>query len=78
MARTVIVGRRTYRVLRRGPQSLTLQPLDTEYPHSVLLRDPDPGTRSKFGERWGMSQGHGQRSKVAWYRKISDDVFETV
>ncbi len=38
MAKTVILGKTPYRVLRRDRMAISLKPIDTEYPHSLLLR----------------------------------------
>lgn len=46
--KTVRVGAKVYRVLADRKNSVTVQPLDTEYPHVVIFRMP--------GEtRWGTS-----------------------
>jgi hypothetical protein len=76
MAKTLLLGKRAYRVLTRRRNSITLQPLDTEYPHVLLMRDPDPGTRARYGERWGVSDWDARR--VTWYRKLDDGVFEKI
>ncbi len=74
MARTVLVGKRWWRVLKRWNHSFTLQPLDSEYPHVTILRDPSRPAGSS-GERWGVSDGG---RGVTWYRKVAADVFEAI
>ena len=36
--KTIILGKTPYRVMKRRKQSISLQPIGTEYPHSLLLR----------------------------------------
>lgn len=69
--KTVILGKTPYRVLKRRPHYMDLQPIDTEYPHSLLLRDPTRATA-----RWGHAF-KGNRS-VTWYQQVSDDLFEKI
>ena len=75
--KTVILGKTPYRVLRRDSLHLTLQPIDSEYPHTLLLRDP-PYRADVAADRvrWGISSRDGR--SVTWYRQISDDVFEKI
>lgn len=74
MAKTIILGKRPYRVLKRRKMSIDIHPFDTEYPHSVLLRRSiaDP-SRTDWNDQWGHSVGG---STTTWYRQLSDDVFE--
>lgn len=77
MAKTIILGKTPYRVLRRDSLSISLHPVDSEYPHSLLLRDPPYKTAEEpANPRWGHNS-RGRRD-VTWYRQISDDVFEKV
>ena len=74
MAKTIILGKIPYRVIKRRPYSITAQPIDTEYPHITILRrsvaDPQ---RSEWKDQWGVSRDNG---RVTWYRQLSDDIFE--
>lgn len=74
MAKTIILGKIPYRVLKRHRHSITAQPIDTEYPHITLLRRSvaDP-RRSEWQDQWGVSRGNGG---VTWYRQLSDYIFE--
>lgn len=75
MAKTIILGKTPYRVMKRSALSFSLQPIGSEYPHSLLLRDPPYRTKEPPArERWGHA--HRGSNEVTWYRRISDDVFE--
>jgi len=76
MAKTILLGKTPYRVLRQYRVSFSLQPLSSEYPHSILLRDPPYATKvAPVKERWGHVTG-GRDREAKWYRRISDAVFE--
>jgi len=77
MAKTIILGKTPYRVLKRSGLSISLQPVGTEYPHTLLLRDPPYKTKEPPARpRWGHS--HRDRNEITWYRQLSDDVFEKI
>jgi len=73
VAKTIILGKIPYRVIKRYRYSITVHPIDTEYPHITLLRRSvaDP-RRSEWSDQWGVSRDRG----VTWYRQLSDDIFE--
>lgn len=77
MAKTIILGKTPYRVLKRRKMSISLQPIGTEYPHSLLLRRSvaDP-RRSEWRDQWGHVPRGSDR--VTWYRQLSDDIFEKI
>lgn len=75
--KTIILGKTPYRVLKRDKLHLVLQPINSEYPHLLLLRDPPYVTKeAPARERWGHTPSDGR--SVTWYRKVSDDVFERI
>jgi len=74
VAKTVILGKTPYRVLKRRRWSISLQPIDTEYPHSFLMRRSvaDP-KRTEWTDQWGHVLGG---KTVGWFRQLDTDVFE--
>ena len=75
MAKTVLLGKKAYRVLKRYRTSLSLQPLDTEYPHTMLIQDPL--LRTRWGHVSSLTVGYNQEQPT-WYRRLSDDLFEKI
>lgn len=73
--KTIVLGKTPFRVMKRRKTSISLQPIDSEYPHSSLLRRfvADP-SRAAWKEQWG----HVVAGRTAWYRQLSDDVFEKI
>lgn len=65
MASSVLIGGKAWRVISRRSNSITVQPIGTEYPHRTLFRMPGD-------DRWSMTGGF----RPTWYRKIADDCFE--
>ena len=73
----IVVGKTPFRVVRRTKMAITIKPVDSEYPHILMLRRSisDP-KRAEWQDQWGISKD--DRRTVTWYRQISDDVFEKV
>lgn len=63
MAKTILLGTTAYRVITRRKNSHTLQPINAENPHLLLMRDPLNRTR------WGLNRG----GNVTWYRAVGGD-----
>jgi hypothetical protein len=76
VAKTVVLGKTPYRVRHRYTKSISLQPIDSEYPHTILLRrDVSDPRRKEWKDQWGHLRGG---TTVAWYRQLDDDIFEKV
>ena len=67
--KTLLLDAKPYRILKRYKNSISLQPIDSEYPHTILMQDP------VHHLRWGHSVGG---NTTAFYRRVSDDLFTRV
>jgi hypothetical protein len=65
VAKTLLLGRTAYRVITRRKNAHTIHPLDAEYPHLLLMRDPSNRAR------WGLVKRGS--NDVTFYRAIGGD-----